>query len=140
MAVWYGRRYFRSAFPTEFDHRVKGRKKALAKLLKNKAQSISGIYFRLNTLRELGAGEDYSVSIYLTVRPNHWAVQSVREAATAFATELETLIAGCEDVKVDVCETLPTTEIDLHTIEASMRFDSFDFLSAAEESEENSSA
>lgn len=129
LAFWHGRRYFRSGFPTEFDRRLKAKKKALLAILKEKGQAISGIYFGLNTERELGPEEVYSVSVAITVAPEDWEESAIRSDASRVATELEAILGTCEGVDVSGCEAFPSTEVDLYTIESSMRFDEFDFLS-----------
>lgn len=136
LAFWHGRRYFRSAFPTEFDRRIPRRNRAkLLDLLKDSHELITGIYFDLNTSKELAEEQAYRVKIYMTVDPDDWERPELRTTAMELAGEFQATV-DCAGIEVDECEPVSEDDLDLYTVSRSIRFDQFDFLSAEMEGDE----
>lgn len=132
LAFWFGRRYFRSAFPESFSKRITPKQqRKLKKLIRGTHEVVTGIYFRLNTFDELPEGQPYCISVYVTSDPGDWADAEKRKALYVFADSLEAILAS-DSIVVDTCDPVPETDFDLHTASHSLRMDSFDYLTFSE--------
>lgn len=133
VAEWLAKRYIRSAFPTEFDYRWRGKSKAWRKLLRRQSSRIQGVYLRLHTLQELPADQPYKCALLLAVPQSEatradWleTEKEIERAFTVFWDQLRPAIE-CEDVEV-----LTTGRITLVDIEQYQRFDA-DWISFEDE-------
>lgn len=87
---WLGARYDRSAFPTEFELRLERHRlpEQISKILKQKGQSIRGIYFDLGDQADtelMPLSEPYELEIYLL-----YTTEPDADAAERDATEIQT--------------------------------------------------
>ena len=133
VAEWLAKRYVRSAFPTAFDLRWRGKQKAWLALLNENSDWLQGVYLRLSTLSELPDESTYGVHLIL-------AVPRAKRRGTGWSTAREAIETAVEDFWRDVhpaveCEevdVLGTDEITLSAIERHQRFDA-DWVSFADE-------
>ena len=124
VAEWLAKRYIRSAFPTAFDYRWRGKSNAWRKLLTKHSSWIQGVYLRLDTLRELPLGTPYRCHLLLAVPHEKrsfldwWDSKDAMERAfTDFWDQFRPGIE-CESVEV-----LTTDRITLADIERYQRCD-----------------
>lgn len=124
-AAWLAKRYIRSAFPTAFDVRWRGKQKKWLDILKRNSNWIQGVYMRLSTLDELSVETPYRVHLLLAVpaskrRGTQWpgVRAEIEEAVDAFWSQVHPAIQ-CDGVEV-----LGLDEITLSAIELYQRFDS----------------
>jgi hypothetical protein len=121
---WLAKRYFRAAFPTEFNERWRRRYKEWETLLRRNSGWIQGIYLRLDTLEELAPDKPYRCELIAAVpaertRGPQWAEERFR-----LTDELEKFWQQFKPgIVCDEVDVLGTDEITLDRIERYQRFD-----------------
>jgi hypothetical protein len=132
---WLAKRYFRAAFPTEFNERWRKKSKDWETLLKKNSGWIQGIYLHLNTLDELTSGQTYRCELIV-------AVPADKRKGPKWAAEKNRLVDEVEDfwsqfgpgIVCDEVDVLGTDEVTLDRIEHQyQRFDA-DWVSFADDS------
>lgn len=63
LVEWAARRYTRSAFPDEFNRRIRKAQVGFKKVLADNGAVISGVWLALNSSSELAAGEPYRIGV-----------------------------------------------------------------------------
>jgi hypothetical protein len=131
---WLAKRYFRAAFPSEFDRRWRAKFKNWETLLKKNSEWIQGIYLSLNTPDELTDGQTYRCTLIVAVPANNtknpkWAAERNR-----LTDEIEEIWQQFEPgIVCDGADVLGTNEVTLADIEPYQRFDA-DWVSFADDS------
>jgi hypothetical protein len=137
IAEWLAKRYIRSAFPSEFDRRWRGKGsrnlKQWTELLAKHRDWIQGVYLRLNTLNELKESTPYRCHLIVAVpvrkkSDSGWAGvrNQIEQDITAFWK------SHSPSIVFDGCEVLGTDEVTLADIDLYQRFDA-DWLSFADD-------
>jgi hypothetical protein len=132
---WLAKRYFRAAFPTEFNERWRKGDKEWEALLKRNSKWIQGIYLQLRPLDELPNDQPYRCDLIVAVPADmrkgpRWADEKSR-----LTDELEDFWRQFEPgIVCDEVDVLGTNEITLDRIERRyQRFDA-DWVSFADDS------
>lgn len=115
---WLGSRYRRSAFPDEFERRLKVEKldEKISKVLKPHGELISGIFFDVDEGKECdhdGPDDPYSLDIYLLYpdEPDYMASasaakQSAQTIYNAFADKLYKPTHTWRQIELGACEAV----------------------------------
>ncbi|MGL6225609.1 MAG: hypothetical protein ACRC10_03170 [Thermoguttaceae bacterium] len=127
---WITYRYVRSAFPDEFNERIKRKKDTkdkLKKLLeKGESQLLSGLFISISTNDELPEETDYEVQLLGLM--NDLITEYDRKVATTLVKEFADLLNSCKGIDVS-CECLQTSDVTLAKIQLYQRFTDYDYLS-----------
>lgn len=95
LQLWLAARYYRSAFPNEFDRRLKAKKthEKIGKTLKTKGNHLLAVFFNVDDGKEVdrnGPDDTYTLSIYLLYRSAD--EPAAYDEAKAAAQEIEEVI------------------------------------------------
>jgi hypothetical protein len=132
LAEWVARRYTRSAFPDEFNRRIKKAHIGFKKVLADHGTVISGVWVALNTYSELAAGEAYRIGVRVTVTAEDYQEAAKRDEANMVVNSLELGFADCEGIEVVRADFVSESDFSLSDVRLSARFDAYDYLSSVE--------
>ena len=125
---WIAYRYVRPAFPDAFNERIRHKKNALKKLLKNESsQFLSGIYMQISD-EELPSDQPYEIKIVGAMTKDHYSNTNKRKTAENHILEFENIIGDCDGIDAS-SECLSEEDISLDTMRQFLRFTDYDYLS-----------
>jgi hypothetical protein len=130
---WVGRRYTRSAFPDNFNNRIREKGPGIKRVLENHGEVISGIYLWLSSYEEFGEGVPYQVALRLTMTPEEYADESRRDRAIKACNALEIAFQSCAGIKILESDVVPEDKFPLSDLKYLVPWDTFDYLSNIEE-------
>lgn len=126
--LWTAKRYFRDAFPTNFNNRVKPKLSKIRELLAKTGGNISAIYFFLDT-DELPDKEPYEIYIRGTMQVDDFNDSKKRsEAQAAFDKMASILDRECPGIRVKDNALVSEKSISIDDMRFLKRWD-FDDLS-----------
>lgn len=124
VAEWLAKRYIRSAFPTAFDLRWRGKRKEWDGLMASHSEWIQGVYLRLNTLDELDPQEAYGVSLIVAAPEEAKAKAEWPRRQNEIATAIEGFWRQFgSGIAFDEVDVVTTAELTLADLERYQRFD-----------------
>lgn len=127
---WLGRRYYRSALPTEFNERCRAAQSFVAEKLKKHGDLITAVYLQIEPrYEELGAGNSYQVFVHLTVLPE--TAQSPELLAKALRAQsfFEKAFAKCDGIELLGVQVISESEFSLRDVQLCVRWDHSDYIS-----------
>ena len=127
---WVARKYFRAAFPDNFNKRINRKTEDKIKRLLSKSKGqLKEIHINVSS-KELKDSDDYKVLI-LCVGEAESAEGGTYEATLQIGTDLEKLLDSCDGIKVVKCEVRFPDEVTLEDLEPMDRWD-FDSITIRE--------
>jgi hypothetical protein len=127
---WLGRRYYRSALPTEFNERCRPAQGFVAEKLKKQGALITAVYLQIDPrYEELRAEELYRVFVHLTVLPETADSPNLLAKALLAKSSFEKAFAKCEGIDLLGVQIVPEDQFSLRDIQQSVRWDQFDYIS-----------
>jgi len=127
---WLGRRYYRSALPTEFNERCRPAQGFVAERLKKQGVLITAVYLQIDPrYEELPADESYRVFVHLTVLPETTGSPELLRKALSAQSSFEKAFAKCEGIELLGVQIVSEEEFSLRDIQQSVRWDHFDYIS-----------
>lgn len=133
LVEWVARRYTRSAFPDEFNERVRNTQVGLKKVLEDNGSVVRGVWLALHTFSELAAGEPYRVGVRVTMSIADYANAAKRDQASTVVNALEIGLTGCAGIEVESADLVSEADFPLSDLYHLMRFDAYDYLSNTDE-------
>jgi hypothetical protein len=130
---WLAKRYFRAAFPTEFNERWRKGYKEWERLLRRNSDWIQGIYLRLSASEELAPSKPYRCHVIAAVPANKGKGPSWAHERSRLTDDLEDFWKQFEPgIVCDGVEVRGTNELTLADVEPYQRFDA-DWVSFADD-------
>jgi len=127
---WLGRRYYRSALPTEFNERCRPAQSFMAEKLKKQGVAITAVYLQIDPrYEELRSGDSYRVFVHLTVHPDTMSSAALRGKALLAQSSFERAFARCEGVELLGVQIVSESDFSLSDVQQCVRWDNFDYLS-----------
>lgn len=127
---WLGRRYFRSALPTEFNERCRPAQSHISEKLKNRSELITSVYLQLEPKNEeLDNNQVYRVYIHLTVLPETLESADLRQQALKAQSIYEAGFAKCSGIDLEGVQIVSEAEFTLQNIGQCERWDHSDYIS-----------
>jgi hypothetical protein len=127
---WLGRRYYRSALPTEFNERCRPAQELASKQLKKHGRLITAVYLQLDPrYEELDSLQSYRVYVHLTVAPETLEAPGLLQQALKAQAVFETAFAKCTGVELLGVQLISESEFSLRDIQQSARWDNSDHIS-----------
>jgi hypothetical protein len=120
---WVARRYVRSAFPDEFNNRLKTCSKDIHKLFGSGGTDIAAAYLLLSTSEELPEGEKYEVDLVLAMREDDFNDTEKRGTANELLGKLTKLFGGCPGISMGEADVKSEGEITLSQLRHLKRLD-----------------
>ncbi|MBN1959719.1 MAG: hypothetical protein JW841_02130 [Deltaproteobacteria bacterium] len=124
---WLGKRYFRAAFPDEFNNRWKNGKNKISKILRNDAENISAIYL-LGSNAELPKDKNYIIELRATMAVDDFDDFKKRNQAQNVVQQIETELNSCDGIEIAETILLSEADISLDDLKILKRWD-FDSMS-----------
>ncbi len=125
---WLAARYTRTAFPDEFNARIRKGLEVQERSLKRRGAEISGIYIAVNPWEEVDEGETYQVSLYATMEVETWSDHRIRGEMSSLLGDIATALNRCDGIEVDDFQLLSEADLSLADIRLLRRWD-YDYLS-----------
>jgi len=140
---WIGRKYFRPAFPDEFNSRMKsGGKtaKSISKLLKKISGKVEDLYIKIEPMQEISSEkgskgnyiEEYDVIILATIPTEFYDDPKVRIDIQDKINNLGAKLCSCNGIQVIDSNADSEENITLADISPMSLWD-FDYLSVSDE-------
>jgi hypothetical protein len=127
---WLGRRYYRSALPTEFNERCRPAQGFVAEKLKKHGALITAVYLQIDPrYEELIEGESYRVFVHLTVLPETADSPELLRKALLAQSLFEKAFAKCQGIELLGVQIASEEEFSLRDIQQSVRWDHLDYIS-----------
>ena len=127
---WLGRRYYRSALPTEFNERCRPAQGFVAEKLKKHGAIITAVYLQIDPrYEELRADESYRVFVHLTVLPETASSPELLRKALLAQSSFEKAFARCQGIELLGVQIASEDEFSLRDIQQTVRWDQFDYIS-----------
>ncbi|MDD3179479.1 MAG: hypothetical protein PHQ04_03925 [Opitutaceae bacterium] len=130
---WVARRYTRSAFPDEFNRRIKKAHVGFKKVLTDNGAVISGVWLALNPFAELAPGEPYRIGVRVAMTVEDYGDAAKRDQANTVVNALELGFTDCEDIEVERADFVSEADFSLSDLRNLARFDAYDYLSNLDE-------
>jgi len=127
---WLGRRYYRSALPTEFNERCRPAQSFVAEKLKKHGELITAVYLQIDPrYEELGPGDFYRVFAHITVLPETADSPDLLEKALVAQSFFEKAFARCEGIESLGVQVVSEAEFSLRDVQLCVRWDHADYTS-----------
>ncbi len=127
---WLGRRYYRTALPTEFNERSRPAQRYLGEKLKKVGGPITSIYLQIDPREEeLGELQRYRVYAHLTVRRVTWESPTGMETALKAQAAVEAAFLSCNGIEFLGAQVIPEAEFSLEDVQECARWDYSDYTS-----------
>jgi hypothetical protein len=127
---WLGRRYYRSALPTEFNERCRTAQNFAAEKLKKRGKLITCIYLQLDPrYEELDESQEYRVFVHLTVLPETALSPELLEQALEAQSTFEKAFARCDGINLLGVQVISEAEFSLRDVRECVRWDHADYIS-----------
>jgi hypothetical protein len=127
---WLGRRYYRSALPTEFNERCRPAQSFVADKLKKYGALITAVYLQIDPrYEELQSGESYRIFVHLTVQPETAGSPDLLGQALLAQSSFEKAFAKCEGIELLGVQVVSESDFSLRDIQQCARWDHFDYIS-----------
>jgi hypothetical protein len=127
---WLGRRYYRSAFPTEFNERCRPAQIFAAEKLKKQGKLITSVYLQLDPrYEELDGSQKYRVFVHLTVLPETANSPEPLEQALEAQSLFEKAFARCDGIELLGVQVISEAEFSLRDVQECVRWDHSDYIS-----------
>src|SRR6266571_876072 len=125
---WILARYERTAFPDEFNVRIRAITEQKIKPILKKLPKLRALYVALSSWDELKAGETYKISLLATVRVEDFEDSSTKAAIEKGVGQICAALSTCDGVMLEDSEVLPENEVTLAMIRNLARWN-FDYIS-----------
>jgi len=127
---WLGRRYNRSAMPTEFNERCRPAQQLIADRLKKRGELITGIFLQIDPPdEELGPDAKYKVFAHLTVAPETAADGKLFDRALLARNAFEAGFAKCEGIEFIDAQIVSEADFSIYDLRRCTRWDLSDYIS-----------
>jgi hypothetical protein len=127
ICLWVSKRYYRSAFPNEFNERLRSSSEKIRKILTKSGNNLTGIY--LNTVdEELVQGEEYEIIIQATMKPEDFNNPALRAEAQKAFDDLVASIEKCDGITIEDDKLVSESDISIDDLRSLKRWD-YDDLS-----------
>jgi len=127
---WLGRRYYRSALPTEFNERCRPAQNSVAEKLKKHGELLTAVYLQIDPRDEdLDPGEPYRVYAHLTVLPETADSPELLARALAAQSFFEKAFAKCEGIELLGVQVISEADFSLRDVRLCVRWDHSDHIS-----------
>jgi len=124
---WLGRRYYRAAFPDNFNERIRPANDKIEARLLNLSKPLTSVFLAVSDA-ELPPGRDYEITIYGAMLDDDYQDQALRDAALQEMTALATAVGGCTGISVLDFDVRGEADISLNDLRTLSRWD-YDSLS-----------
>ena len=129
LGKWLGKRYQRSAFPDEFNRRLRKTRSRLESLSKQpEGRDITAILMMLDTDEELSSDRSYKVVVWFACRSRSFENPKIRVAVEKYAQEFADTMDSCGGIEIQEHEVKQHLDITLEDLEVMKRFD-YDYRS-----------
>ena len=127
---WLGRRYYRSALPTEFNERCQPAQSFVAEKLRKYGRLITSIYLQLDPrYDELDPSQSYRVFVHLTVQPETAESQELLRQALLAQLACQKGFAKCDGIELLGVQIVSEAEFSLRDLQQCVRWDHSDHIS-----------
>lgn len=127
---WIGKKYFRTAFPDEFNKRLEPALRKISKALKKDSDDIEELYILLDPMEELEEGAEYQVMLIATVSKDEISIiESVQDTVNKIAGDMN----DCDGIKVRKPHAIRNKDVSLADIQEMDIWDVYDYLSVSDE-------
>ena len=127
---WLGRRYYRSALPTEFNERCRPARDFAAEKLKKQGKLITSVYLQLDPrYEELDGDQKYQVSVHLTVLPETANSPELLIQALEAQSVFEKAFARCDGIELLGVQVISEARFSLLDVRECVRWDHSDHIS-----------
>jgi len=120
---WLAKRYFRSAFPDQFNERLNVNRGAIRGRAKTGAEHIDSMWIVLDTREELGPGADYEIHVSALMTDSDFARPACREEAQRCFDDIVALVDGCPGITVKAEALEPESSFTLADVRVTDRWD-----------------
>lgn len=129
VARWLSKRYWRQAFPDNFNQRLQPIASKLQSTLKKQGGGLlAGLYLILHTHDELPPGAPYQIVLRGVMELEDHSDESARELASETLGSVVLRLGEVEDIELRGWDLVPTTEMSLDDLYYYKRWD-YDDLS-----------
>lgn len=119
---WLALRYSRSAFPDEFENRLRPIKRKIDDILDKKGHDISAIFVAIEPHGEASADEPYKVLIYAAMPVTLYSQANRRTNVQTVVNELGRLFGNCKGIELVDAELRSESDISLDDMRFLKRF------------------
>lgn len=128
--MWIGKKYFRPAFPDNFNSRLKPQDKAIKKLIERGHEPIDQFFLSINSLNELDDNQVYEIEMLGVVSDK----SKINEASNLLS-KLEGIMNNCVGISASNFSARMDSDITLAVVKTYMPWIPYDYLSALEADE-----
>ncbi|MEZ6115545.1 MAG: hypothetical protein R3C28_03075 [Pirellulaceae bacterium] len=132
---WVARKYIRSAFPDEFNERIRPAANKLRKVFKKQGGLLSAIFLTVSD-EEFGRDQDYELVIFGAMRVLDHNDSKKRREAQKLVDKIEAELEQCDGIEVESSELRSEAEISLADIRVMKRWENDIDLTLREEGED----
>jgi hypothetical protein len=127
---WLGRRYYRSALPTEFNERCRPARDFATQKLKKQGKLITSVYLQLDPrYEELDEDQKYQLYVNLTVLPKTVNSPDLLKQALEAQSVFEKAFARCDGIDLLGVQVISDAEFSLRDVQECVRWDHSDYIS-----------
>jgi len=101
LAYWLALRFFRVAFPTEFNNRLGNRQRRIRTILEPIAEQLDSVLYALEDDRELPADELYRIVVVLLAKEDALDNDEMREQCDRALALIEEVFEACPGIELD---------------------------------------
>ncbi len=125
LSRWIAKRYTRTAFPDEFNLRLKTVDGQLERLFKSQpGQTVTGIFLDVAD-EEHPQDKPYAIAVRITAKTAAWNDEGLCTALQSFEERFSSILDGCEGIVIaeDDIHTLPEEDLTLADLRRFRRLD-----------------
>ncbi|BAY10409.1 hypothetical protein [Calothrix sp. NIES-2098] len=127
ICLWLSKRYFRAAFPDEFNLRIKKIQNSIRDKIKKKSQNITAVYIQVSD-NELPSDQKYQIIITATMHSTTYENTDLREEAQKTIDYLASRLDSCAGIEVLDSLVVSEAGISIDDLRILKRWD-YDYLS-----------
>lgn len=125
---WVSRKYFRAAFPDNFNRRIDRKTEGkIKKFLSKSAGQLKEIHINVSS-EELREDEVYKIAVLCVGDPEHANETDSHQATLRIGDDLEKLLSHCDGIEVTTCDVRFPNEITLEDVDPPVKRWDFDSI------------
>jgi hypothetical protein len=133
LIAWRAARYLRTAFPDDFENRLKSIFGGFKSLIESIHTHLIALHVRVEPFGPLLGDDPYEVDLMLLVRRKSHDDKETRDNLIASGKNVETLINSADGLVCTSCKVRAPHEVTLEEIDGYLRWERHDYLSFGED-------